>query len=350
MNNIDTLEDNQVKLDTGAPTDSATRPYTIDKRRLRRYRASQTVFGRHLNDPKAPFFRRSMERQAVIRASEEEPGYTHVEHAMARASWTVQDHLNGAYGIERLGGENAALCALGRHRVEDPGLMTAQVKQAARLYGAVLTGVAPIDRRWIYRGDRQGRPVEVPGGLTWAVVMAVPMDLRALMQTPDQVAGAATGAGYSRMAVAAASMAQFIRGLGYCALSMGNDTALSIPLAVDAGLGRLGRHGMLVTPEYGAAIRLCKVFTDLPLVPDRPIEFGLEAVCRTCRRCADACEAGAISDAAEPSYALACPSTNPGVKRWAVDSDRCYQYWMENGASCSTCITACPYTRRALNT
>jgi len=46
MNNIDTLEDNQVKLDTGAPTDSATRPYTIDKRRLRRYRASQTVFGR----------------------------------------------------------------------------------------------------------------------------------------------------------------------------------------------------------------------------------------------------------------------------------------------------------------
>jgi ferredoxin len=350
MDDVETLEDRGSMLDPDSLRDVTTRPYTIDERRLRRYPASQTVFGRRLNDPEASFFRQSMERQAVIRASEDEPGYTHVEHAMARASWTVQDHLEGAYGLGRLGGENAALCALGRYRVEDPGLMTAQVKQAARLYGAVLTGVASIDRRWVYCDDRQERPVEVPDRLTWAIVMAVPMDVQSLMQTPGQVAAAATGAGYSRMAVAVSSMAQFIRGLGYCALSMGNDTALSIPLAVDAGLGRMGRNGMLVTPEYGAAIRLCKVFTDLPLVPDPPIEFGLKDVCRSCRQCAEACQADAISDAVEPSYALACPSTNPGVKRWAVDSDRCYQYWIENGASCSTCITACPYTQRALNT
>ena len=65
---------------------------------------------------------------------------------------------------------------------------------------------------------------------------------------------------------------------------MGNDTALSIPLAIDAGLGELGRNGLLITPEYGACVRLCKVFTDLPLEADRPVEFGLAEICQRCRR------------------------------------------------------------------
>jgi len=36
---------------------------------------------------------------------------------------------------------------------------------------------------------------------------------------------------------------------------------------VDAGLGELGRNGLLVTPEFGSRVRLCKVFTELPLQP-----------------------------------------------------------------------------------
>jgi epoxyqueuosine reductase QueG len=92
-------------------------------------------------------------------------------------------------------------------------------------------------------------------------------------------------------------------------------------------------------------VRLCKVLTDMPLAPARPISFGVQGTCETCRRCAEACEVEAISSAPEPSYEIACPSNNRGIRRWAVNHDRCYQFWVENGASCSTCISACPYTK-----
>ena len=40
------------------------------------------------------------------------------------------------------------------------------------------------------------------------------------------------------------------------------------PLAIMAGLGELSRIGILITPEFGPRVRLCKVFTDLPLQAD----------------------------------------------------------------------------------
>ena len=138
-------------------------------------------------------------------------------------------------------------------------------------------------------------------------------------------------------------MAEFIRNLGYKAIPMGNDTALSIPLAIDAGLGQLGRNGLLITPEYGPCIRICKVFTDLPLFVDKPIEFGVTKFCKTCSKCADACEADAIQKTNEPSFKTECISNNQGILRWAVNHDKCYSFWIENGGDCSNCIAACPF-------
>jgi epoxyqueuosine reductase QueG len=129
---------------------------------------------------------------------------------------------------------------------------------------------------------------------------------------------------------------------------MGNTTALSIPLAIDAGLGEIGRNGLIVTPEYGPCVRLCKVFTDLPLAPDEPIGFGLADVCEGCSKCAEACEVDAISTDRAPSFEVACRSNNPGVLRWHVNQDRCYEFWTENGQDCATCIAACPFLDRFL--
>ncbi|MBN2619720.1 4Fe-4S dicluster domain-containing protein [candidate division WOR-3 bacterium] len=150
--------------------------------------------------------------------------------------------------------------------------------------------------------------------------------------------------GYSRIAYCVACVAEFIRSLGYHALPMGNDTALSIPLSIDAGLGELGRLGLLVTPEHGPCVRISKIFTDIPLVPDRPVAFGVREFCSQCTRCADACHAKAIQQTPQPSFNVVCPSNNTGIERWAVDHDRCYGFWIENGSDCSNCIAACPYT------
>jgi len=62
--------------------------------------------------------------------------------------------------------------------------------------------------------------------------------------------------------------------------------------AVQAGLGWIGRNNLLVTPRYGAQLRLVSVLTNAPLEASQPLDED----CRTCRACLDVCPAQAIAD------------------------------------------------------
>ena len=63
-------------------------------------------------------------------------------------------------------------------------------------------------------------------------------------------------------------------------------------LAVAAGLGHIGRSGLVVHPDFGAQVRYASVFTDLEFVPDA----HAESQCGDCLKCVAACPAHAISD------------------------------------------------------
>lgn len=63
-------------------------------------------------------------------------------------------------------------------------------------------------------------------------------------------------------------------------------------LAAAAGLGHIGRSGLLVHPEYGAQVRYASVLTDMEFEPDRAA--GTE--CGTCYKCVEVCPAQAISE------------------------------------------------------
>lgn len=123
-----------------------------------------------------------------------------------------------------------------------------------------------------------------------------------------------------------------------------NDTALAIPLAIKAGLGEYGRHGLVITPEYGPNVRFGKTFTDMPLDHDRPIRFGVEEMCSTCGICADACPSQAIPNG-EPSALRHNRSNLEGVTKWTVDGEACFGYWAKINSDCSVCIRVCPYSR-----
>ncbi|MCX6619042.1 MAG: reductive dehalogenase, partial [Acidobacteria bacterium] len=181
----------------------------------------------------------------------------------------------------------------------------------------------------------------------WVVAIAVAMDQELMARCPTALGDAATSLGYSQCAFTVGTLAEFIRGLGYQAIPSVNDTAQSIPFAVDAGLGELSRLNRLVTPEYGAAVRLCKVFTDLPMACDEPIDFGAASYCKRCKMCAEACPAGALSFDDEPSYKVRGPWNNPGHKAWFEDAYKCYQQWQQVTTACSICFAVCPYTRCA---
>jgi len=324
-------------------------PYIVDESRLRRYDQRRLIFNRIFSDPGWAGYGRTEEEQGLRNIAEGRPGYTRVDYALAEAAWTVHDVWTDAFSWERLR-KPQSLNLMGerwyrdRIEVEDVAEMTLQLKRAARFYGASLVGVAELDRRWLYANRRFDlAPLKLPEEARYAVVMAMEMDGVGIAASPACPAAAATALAYSRMAFTTSCLAEFIRNLGYVAVPSGNDTGLSIPLAIDAGLGQLGRNGLLITPEYGPRVRLCKVFTDLPLQPDSPVDFGVTDFCRRCRLCAEACEADAISKDPEPSWEPSCRSSSPGALKWYVNGERCYEFWCENGTDCSTCIAVCPF-------
>ncbi len=61
---------------------------------------------------------------------------------------------------------------------------------------------------------------------------------------------------------------------------------------VRAGLGSYGENGLLITKEFGAAIRMSGLLTSGALEADSPLE---EDICSHCMRCIEACPSGALS-------------------------------------------------------
>jgi len=305
---------------------------------------------------------------------ENKPGYTIQDNAFRNASWDLErDFGMGNRGSNQLllawerepKGEFMPPPGL-RITVDDPLKVTGDLKKIASFFGASLVGVCELDRRWVYshgyypaRRDPFARgaiteediaagtskKIEIPEEYKYAIVCAIEMNYELLKYSPTYTSGGSTGLCYSKMPLIAALVAQYIRGLGYRAIPMGNDTACSIPLAIDAGLGELGRNGLLITPEFGPRVRLCKIFTDLPLVPDKPIEFGVWDFCMACGRCAEECPSQAIPHG-EPTTEIHNESNREGLLRWPINAPKCIAYWERNfSASCSNCIRVCPFNK-----
>jgi ferredoxin len=322
-----------------------TQPYIIDKNILKRYSQRKTIFGRKLYDTKADFYQKGIYDNLASIILKKKEGYSRLDYARMIGSWTVYDYFDGAFKWGKLTDSNSVMDKpeLKKFPVKDSVKMSKEIKETARYYGAYTVGITRLNNYWVYSKDRENNPIEIPKEFKFAIVMTVKMDGVAIKSSPKFTASKATGLAYSKMAFLVSCMAGFIRYLGYKAIPMGNDTALSIPLAIDAGCGELGRNGLLITPEYGPCVRICKVFTDLPLKTDKPLKFGVTDFCKNCSKCAKACEADAIQTAVEPSFKIASPSNNQGVKRWAVNQEKCYKFWIENGGECSNCIAACPF-------
>ena len=139
-------------------------------------------------------------------------------------------------------------------------------------------------------------------------------------------------------------LAEFIRGLGYHAIPSANDLALSIPLAIDAGLGEPGRSGKLIDPVYGPCCRISKVITDFPLETAKPKLLGVAEFCQRCLKCAESCPVGAISYG-DRSFEPVNECNHRGVLQWQLDHKTCAQYWAKVGTNCGICIRVCPFNK-----
>jgi len=233
--------------------------------------------------------------------------------------------------------------------VDSPADMAAEIKQVARVFGADLVGITATDDRWHYtRRFNAKLRVEKPNAefadTPNCIVIGTAMPYQVIKTFPSAVAGVAAGFGYSKDALTLQSIAQFIRNMGYKAVASMNDTAQCIPYAIQAGLGEYGRHGLVITKEFGPRVRFGKIFTDLPLSHDQPIKFGVKEFCDVCRRCSDACPPQAIPHGA-PQDKIENQSNFVGLRKWSVDGEKCFKFWTNQGTECGICIRVCPYNK-----
>ena len=282
-------------------------------------------------------------------------GFTQKDYAFRNASWHVsdifteqkedQDRREGfsdAFTLYRDVSET-------KLDVGSPDEAAAEVKHVAQAFGADMVGIAAYDERWVYKtkfSDMSGteRSAEIPTNLTSVIMTAQAMDYDLIRTVPSALSGAATGLGYSYDAMVVLSLAQYIRNLGYNAVASLNDSALAIPMAIQAGLGEYGKNGLLITPEFGPRVRLGKVFTDMPLSHDSPIQFGVNEFCNGCNKCVQGCPVKAIRGG-EPSAERFNQSNIKGVRKWSVDGEKCFSYWAAQNSDCSICIRVCPYNK-----
>jgi len=310
---------------------------------LQRFSQRHTTFSRSTWDESFALYGDG-DKSSREPSAAERPGYGRQDTALESGAWTVARSQLGSAATAPDPADPAVQTTVEQGGVVDALDLTRCLRDAARLYGADMVGITRVNPLWIYASDGDKQPIELPEGLDTAVVIAVEMDYDKIRTSPSAVAGAATGNGYSRMAFTGNCLARYLTDLGWRALYCSNDTGLSVPLAIDAGLGEAGRNGLLITPQYGPRVRLCKVFTDAPLIADEPISFGVKEFCEICMKCATTCPSGSISTDGMTDRGPTA-SNNPGALKWYTNPETCLAFWRRNGTSCANCIRSCPFNK-----
>ena len=226
-----------------------------------------------------------------------------------------------------------------------PEEATERVKGFGRHLGAGLIGITELESFWIYshRGEifhenwgDWGREIDL--NHKSAIVFTTEMSFKMIAAAPHTPTSIESRVQYAKGASIATQLAAFITNLGYAATAnhFRHYDLLLVPLAVDAGLGEMGRFGYLITKKYGPRVRLAAVTTDLPLIPDQPVDIGVEDFCKNCKKCAICCPSNSI--------AMADQREVNGSLRWKLDEETCFEYWGKVGTGCNICMRVCPWS------
>ena len=109
------------------------------------------------------------------------------------------------------------------------------------------------------------------------------------------------------------------------------------PLAVEAVLGWFGRHGLLITPEFGARQRISAIFVN---IDNLPISLSSEhswiwKFCEGCGECIRTCPSQAI---------LNDPIEHKSGRKTHIIREKCLPVFVKQ-EGCTVCVKECIFTQ-----
>ena len=225
---------------------------------------------------------------------------------------------------------------------ESPAVISRHIKSLGYFLNADIMGICRLPQSAVYSHDVNGNPIDID--YQFAIVIVVSKDYQTVNASGgrDWISDALSYQSYQRSALIAHSMANYIRKLGYPALvehGTGRYDVVMPPLLLWAGIGEVSRCGIVLNPFLGMNFKASAVITNLPLLPDKPIDFGLQDFCQHCTICADACPSQAIPKGDKVMY--------NGYSTWKLNEQKCASFFITNkkGSGCVMCTKVCPWNR-----
>lgn len=218
----------------------------------------------------------------------------------------------------------------GKEKTKIDDIFIQDLKEFSKKYGVVSLGFTKLPKHLIF----QEKAVLYDN----AIVMVMEMDKENIALAPHRKTVKMIMHTYNNLGIAGNKVAAYLRKKGYAAQASHplGGIVLYPPIAKAAGLGWFGRHGLLITPEFGARCRLAVVFTNITNLPfaTKNDHSWIPDWCATCGKCIRNCPPKAIRD--QPI------EQKNGLKSHII-SEKCFPYFAAN-YGCTICIKVCPFS------
>jgi Pyruvate/2-oxoacid:ferredoxin oxidoreductase delta subunit len=215
--------------------------------------------------------------------------------------------------------------------IDDPAGITEEIKTLVTDMGVNIVGIAAYDPNIRFADAEELN-------LTNVIVFAMTMAYDYMVDIGPN-SQAEVHRVYHALDDIGVRLSQQIGAYGYNTRTQPNISDFPLPAyAWLAGLGELGKHGSLISPELGSSFRLGAVATDMPLIVDGPKDYGIDEVCSNCQICARFCPGEAITHDKK---------TVNGIERWHIDTPACEPYFFRMHG-CKICLSVCPYNAKGI--
>ena len=227
---------------------------------------------------------------------------------------------------------------------QEPEILTRHIKSVGYFLKADIMGTCKVPASAYYSHDKQGKPIDVRYENAIIIVMGKESNAVHASSGKDWLGDPISFQAYQHLGMVTETIANYIRRLGWEASpqygpSFVDRYSVQLPrLLIEAGIGEVSRVGIVLNPFLGLGYKAAAVLTDMPIIPDKPIDFDLQNFCKNCKICAENCPSRAIPTGDKVMY--------NGYETWKLNTKRCasFNFTNKNGTMCNRCVKSCPWT------